>query len=104
VDVLVPVDLEPGPPPLRARFIEPTAVAPRYAALREGLREQGIQVGRMAVSGEHGESITWLELAIGGPHGRLGGNPRCTGKSRPARPVPSVWGWRWWSFCSRRHG
>lgn len=62
VDVLVPVDLEPGPPPRRARFIEPTAMAPRYTALREGLREQGIQVGRMAVSGEHGESITWLEL------------------------------------------
>lgn len=63
VDVLVPVDLEPGPPPSRAHFIEPTAVAPRYNALREGLRERGIQVGRMAVSGERGESITWLELA-----------------------------------------
>ena len=31
VDVLVPVDLEPGPPPSSARFITPTAMAPRYA-------------------------------------------------------------------------
>lgn len=64
VDVLVPVDLEPGPPPQRAHFIAPTSVAPRYNALREGLRERGIEVGRMAVSGEHGESITWLEITM----------------------------------------
>lgn len=66
VDVLVPVDLEPGPPPQRAHFIEATAMAPRYNALRDGLRERGIFVGRMAVSGEQGESITWLELASAG--------------------------------------
>lgn len=62
VDVLVPVDLAPGPPPASAHLISPPAMAPRYAALHEGLRERGILVGRMAVSGERGESMTWLEL------------------------------------------
>lgn len=78
VDVLVPVDLAPGPPPDGARFITPTAMAPRYAALRDGLRARGILVGRMAVSGEHGESMTWLELTLAdrppvwvGVHGAL---------------------------------
>ena len=62
VDVLVPVDLEPGPPPDSARFITPSAMAPRYAALHDGLRARGILVSRMAVSGESGESMTWLEF------------------------------------------
>ena len=69
VDVLVPVDLEAGPPPQRARFINANSMAPRYAALRESLRAQGLAVGRMAVSGERdsGEQLlTWVELVVPG--------------------------------------
>jgi hypothetical protein len=103
VDVLVPVDLEPGPPPLRARFIEPTAVAPRYTALREGLREQGIQVGAwQSAASVANPSPGWN--CHGGPnpvwvgiHGALE-NPGLRARA------PSGWGWRWWSFCWRRPG
>jgi len=63
IDVLVPVDLAPGPPPPGARYIEPGAMVPRYEALREGLMARGISVGRMAVSGEMGRPMTWLELS-----------------------------------------
>lgn len=69
VDVLVPVDLEPGPPPAGARYINPSPMAPRYAALRESLRAQGIAVGRMAISGERKDGerlLTWLELVVPG--------------------------------------
>lgn len=63
IDVLVPVDLAPGPPPAGARYIEPGVMVPRYAALRDGLIARGIPVGRMAVSGDHGQPMTWLELS-----------------------------------------
>lgn len=66
IDVLVPVDLVPGPPPATARFISPKVMVPRYAALRDGLRERGIFVGRMAVSDVQGETMTWLELTLTG--------------------------------------
>lgn len=62
IDVLVPVDLAPGPPPPTARLISSMAMVPRYAALREGLRERGISVGQMAVSDEQGQPMTWVEL------------------------------------------
>lgn len=63
IDVLVPVDLAPGPPPAGARYIEPGAMVPRYAALRDGLIARGIPVARMAVSGDKGQPMTWLELS-----------------------------------------
>lgn len=63
IDVLVPVELVPGPPPPGARHLEPGAMVPRYAALRDGLIARGIPVGRMAVSGAQGQLVTWLELS-----------------------------------------
>lgn len=66
IDVLVPVDLAPGPPPDGARLVRPGWAAPRYAALREGLLAHGIAVERMAVSGEVGQPMTWLELTVPG--------------------------------------
>lgn len=62
VGVATSVHLEPGPPPARARHIAATPLAPRYVALKAALRDEGIGVGRMAVSGEPGGGVTWLEL------------------------------------------
>ncbi len=65
--VEVAIELLPGPPPRGARHIGDTPRAPRYALLQRWLRAQQIPVGAMAVSGEDGEAVTWLELR---PEGR----------------------------------
>lgn len=59
----VPVELQPGPPPANARMMP---LIPRYRALLSELRNQGLPVRRLALSGKPGQTTAWLELQAGG--------------------------------------
>jgi two-component system, OmpR family, osmolarity sensor histidine kinase EnvZ len=51
--------LEPGPPPADA-VMHP--MAPQFVALRAALRDYGLPLRAMAISGSSGDSVTWLQL------------------------------------------
>ncbi|MEB0029986.1 ATP-binding protein [Undibacterium sp. RTI2.1] len=57
--VTADISLIPGPPPFSA---SPMPLVPRYRALISELNAQGIPVISLAVSGETGNTTTWLEL------------------------------------------
>jgi two-component system, OmpR family, osmolarity sensor histidine kinase EnvZ len=64
-DAVVPtkVSLLPGPPPEDSAALP---VYPRFKAFATALRDQGVPVVSVRVSGRTGEAITWLEIEQGG--------------------------------------
>jgi two-component system, OmpR family, osmolarity sensor histidine kinase EnvZ len=60
--VTTPITLLPGPLPSNATLLPAVPLAPRYRALLAELRERGVPVQRMAVSGSEGQVTFWLSL------------------------------------------